>query len=103
MTGRAYNPDEIRAVGKKIGGLSSGLTSAGEGITGMQGSGAFGKLPSSEAIAGALKTFGTTVQKEFKAGATLATSTESAIAKATKGMDDDEDETARTFRGKRPE
>lgn len=69
MTGRAYNPDEIRAVAGKGSGMSSGLTSAGEGLTGMQGGGAFGKLPSSEAIAGSLTTFGSSLQKEFTVGA----------------------------------
>lgn len=103
MTGRAYNPDEIRAVGGKVGGMSSGLTSAGDGITGIQGGGApFGKLPSSGAVSSALSKFSTSLSDEFSAGAKLATSTEKSITDAAGGMDADEDATASTFRGKQP-
>jgi hypothetical protein len=101
VTTRSYDPGEIRAVGAKVGGLSSGFTSAADGITGIQGSGAFGKLPSSEAIAGKLKSFGTSLQQEFKAGGQLATSTAKTITDAAKGMDDTEDVNAHTFRGPR--
>lgn len=97
MTGRAYDPEEIRAVAAKVGGLSSGLTTAGEGITGVQGGSPFGKLPSAEGMSSALKTFGSSLQKEFTAGAKLMTATESSLAKTAKGMDDDEDTTARSF------
>lgn len=97
MTGRAYDPEEIRAVAAKVGGLSGGLTKAGDGITGVQGGSPFGKLPSSEGIASALKTFGSSLQKEFTAGAKLMTATESSLVKTAKGMDDDEDTTARSF------
>lgn len=102
MTGRAYNPDEIRVVAGKVSGMNSGLTSAGEGITGMQGGGAFGKLPSSAAIAGSLKTFGSSLQKEFTAGAKLATSTGESLTSAADGMDGDEEATASTFSGEQP-
>lgn len=97
MTGRAYNPDEIRTVAGKIGGLADRLSSAGEGITGMQSGSAFGKLPSSGSIASALTSFGSSLRSEFSAGAKLMTATEKSLTETAKGMDDDEDTTARSF------
>lgn len=99
MTGRAYDPDEIRAVGGKVGGMSSGLTSAAEGITGMSGGAPFGKLPSSEAIAAKLKSFGTGLRDEFGAGAKLSTATEKSLTDAAGSMDADEETTAASFQG----
>lgn len=97
MTGREYDPAEIRVVAGKVGGLSSGLSETAGGVTGLPGSAAFGQLPGSSGIASALKSFGSTVKNDLKAGAALMTSTESALNKTAKGMDDDEDTTARSF------
>ncbi|MGH3434232.1 MAG: hypothetical protein ACRDQB_15490 [Thermocrispum sp.] len=102
MTGRKYDPEEIRAVGGKVGGLSSGIGSAGEQITGMQGGAAFGKLPSSGAIGSALSKFSTGLREEFSTGAKQATAAEESITTAAGQMDADEDEGVRTFSGKQP-
>ena len=103
MGGRAYNPDEIRAVAGKIGGLAGQLTSAGDGITGIQGASPFGNLPSSGTISSALSSFGEGLKSEFTAGARLMSSTEKSLHETAKGMDDDEDATVRSFGGNRPE
>lgn len=98
MTDRSYNPDEIRAVAKKIGGLSGDLSSAGSGITAKPGGDAFGKLPSSGSIASALSSLTAAMKRELSAGAKLMTATETSITSAADGMDATEEDSAHSFR-----
>lgn len=101
MTGRAYNPEEIRAVAGKVGGLSNDLSSAGSGLTGVSGGTPFGDLPSSAGMSSKLKSFTESMQKEFTAGAKLVTATAKSINDTARNMDSDEDDTARRFGGNR--
>jgi hypothetical protein len=103
VTDRAYNPDEIRAVGKKVSQLSPKIKQAGTGLDGLGGDSMFGELPSSGAISAALKKFVSGARKEFDAGAEQASSTGASLAKIAGRMDADEEEGARTFRGRQPE
>lgn len=100
MTGREYDPEGIRTVGGKVGGMNSGLTSTGDGIKGITGDAPLGKLPSSGAASSALSKFSTALRAEFTAGAKQATATEKSLTDAAGTMDADEDTTARTFRGR---
>lgn len=99
-TRRSYDSDALRAVAKKLGGLSAPLADAGGAITGAEGGTPFGALPSSDGISSALKSFIDGLKKEFEAGAKLMDATETSISAVAKDMDGIEDENAASFKPK---
>lgn len=95
--GRAFNPDEIRAVATRMGNHTADFEDAHGGLTGMESADAFGELDGAGRIHGAISNFTSSIGNEFKHGKMLADTTAQHLHGHADNMDQNEADYSASF------
>lgn len=95
--GRAFNPDEIRAVATRMGNHTADFEDAHGGLTGMESADAFGELDGASRIHGAISDFTSGMSAEFQHGKMLADATSQHLHGHANNMDQNEENYSASF------
>lgn len=100
---RRFDPDQIAALAKKVGGLKDDFNRTGTDLGDGDPGGAYGDLGNAASASATTQSFYRGVNTELSAAAELVDAASQALAHAAERMRYDEDEATYTFRGGDPE